>query len=329
MSQKTRSVILGTGKSVPEKVLANADLEKIVDTSDAWIVERTGIRERRVAGHDEMLADLAAEAAMSALQDAGVEAHELDLIVLGTSTGDVLTPSTACLVQEKIGAYKAFAFDLSAACTGFLYSLQVAESLMKTSGYCKVLVIGGDIVTTYINYHDRDTCVLFGDGAGAVVLGQSEEDRGLLRTCLKSDGRYHHLLKVPGHNRSNLPTEENLQGHKHALIMDGREVYRNAVVSMTNVMNQVLEEEGFGIDDLDLFIPHQANMRIIEAVGKRLGISQDIVYTNVERFGNTSAASIPIALDEVRRSGVVGPGALIGMAAFGAGFTWGAGLLRL
>lgn len=329
MLQEKRAVILGTGKAVPDNVLTNKDLEKRVDTSDAWIVERTGIRERRVAEPGVMLADLAAEAARSALELSEVNVAEIDLILLATATGDVQSPSTACLVQEKIGAHNAFAFDLSAACSGFLYGLQVADSLMATVGYRKVLVIGGEIPTTYINWQDRDTCVLFGDGAGAVVLGRSEDGRGLLRTSLKSDGRYQHLLNVPGHNRSNLPTEENLQEHRYALRMDGREVFRHAVVSMTNAMNQVLCEEDYSIDDLDLFIPHQANMRIIEAVGKRLEISRDKVYVNVDRFGNTSAASIPIALDEVCQSGLVGPGALVGMAAFGAGFTWGAGLLRL
>ncbi len=329
MSQTKRAAILGTGKAVPDTVLTNKDLEQRIDTSDAWIVERTGIKERRVAGPDVMLADLAAEAAMAALVNAEVNVAEIDMLILATASGDVQSPSTACLVQEKIGAHNAFAFDISAACSGFLYGLQVADSLMATIGYRKVLVIGGEIPTTYINWQDRDTCVLFGDGAGAVVLGQAEDGRGLLRTSLKSDGRCHHLLNVPGHNRSNLPTEEDLQEHRYALRMDGREVFRHAVVSMTNVMNQVLCEEDYDVDDLDMFIPHQANMRIIEAVGKRLGISREKVYVNVDRFGNTSAASIPIALDEACRSGLVGPGALVGLAAFGAGFTWGAGLLRL
>lgn len=330
MLKKSNAAILGTGKAVPDNVLSNKDLEQLVDTSDAWITERTGIRERRVAGPDERLADLAAEAAMSALESSGVVAEELDLIILGTCTGDVQIPSTACLVQEKIGAHNAFAFDLAAACSGFLYGLQVADSLMTTAGYRKVLVIGGEILTTYVNWLDRDTCVLFGDGAGAVVLGPAEaEGCGLIRSCLKSDGRGQRFLYALGHSRSNLPTEENLQAHRYAARMDGREVYRNAVTSMTAAMNQVLEEEGITIDDLDLFIPHQANIRIIEAVGKRLGISPDKVYVNVDRYGNTSAATIPIALDEVCRSGLVGPGSLVGMAAFGAGFTWGAGLLRL
>lgn len=329
MSQTKRAAILGTGKAVPDNVLTNKDLEQRVDTSDAWIVERTGIRERRVAGPDVMLADLVAEAARSALENAEVNVGEIDLLILATASGDVQSPSTACLVQEKIGAHNAIAFDIAAACSGFLYGLQIADSLMATVGYRKALVIGGEIPTTYINWQDRDTCVLFGDGAGAVVLGQAADGRGLLRTSLKSDGRCHHLLNVPGHNRSNLPTEENLREHRYALRMDGREVFRHAVISMTKAMNQVLCEEGYGIDDLDLFVPHQANMRIIEAVGKRLGISPEKVYANVDRFGNTSAASIPIALDEVCRSGVAGSGDLIGLAAFGAGFTWGAGLLRL
>ncbi|MDH3997425.1 MAG: ketoacyl-ACP synthase III [Desulfuromonadales bacterium] len=330
MSQKSCAAILGTGRAVPDNVVTNKDLEKIVDTSDSWIVERTGIKERRVAEPDEMLTDLASKAATAALEAAGVSAEELDLIVLGTASGDVQSPATACLVQERIGAHNAFCFDLSAACSGFLYSLHVADSLMIAAGYKKTLVIGGEIPTTYINWQDRDTCVLFGDGAGAVVLGPSDvEGRGLLRTCLKSDGRGQRFLNVTGHNRANLPTVENLESQNHAVRMDGREVYRSAVASMTDAMNQVLEAEGITIDDLDLFIPHQANIRIIEAIGKRLKVSSDKVYINLDRYGNTSAATIPIALDEVCRNGLVGPGSLIGIATFGAGFTWGAGLVRL
>lgn len=328
MPRQPQVMILGTGRAVPEKILTNADLEQMVETSDEWIVARTGIRERHVAEPGAALSDLVTEACRLALEDAGVQPEELDLIILGTVTGDMKFPATACFVQEKLGAKNAAAFDLSAACSGFLYGLQVAEGLMATSGYRRVLVIGGEVLTSMVNWQDRDTCVLFGDGAGAVVLGPADGERGLLQTSIKSDGAFSHLLYNPGGGCVNPPTAENVAARLHSIRMEGKEVFRHAVTSMASALSEVLEREGLSADDLDLLIPHQANLRIIEAVAKRFKVPMDKVYVNVDRYGNTSAASIPIALDELRRDGQLKPGALVGMVTFGAGFTWAAALLR-
>ena len=322
-------MILGTGRAVPERVLTNAELEGMVATTDEWIVTRTGIRQRHVAAPGSALSDLAAQAARAALEDAGVDAAEIDLIILGTVTGDMKFPASACLVQEKIGAKNAAAFDIAAACSGFLYGLQIAEGLMASAGYRRVLVIGGEILTSMVNWQDRDTCVLFGDGAGAVVLGPAEDGRGLLQTYIKSDGAFSQLLYNPGCGSVNPPTPENAAANLHTIRMVGKEVFRNAVNSMTDALQRVLDAASLTVADLDLVIPHQANLRIIEAVAKRFAVPAEKVYVNVERYGNTSAASIPIALDEVRKSGLVGPGGTIGMVTFGAGFTWAAALLRL
>jgi len=329
MKGNTDVMILGTGRAVPERILTNADLEKIVETSDSWIVERTGIRERRVAEPGEPLSLFASKAAQAALADAGLEAESIDLIILGTVTGDMKFPATACFVQEQIGAKNAVAFDVSAACSGFLYALQIASGLMAGGRYRHALIIGGEVLTSMVNWADRDTCVLFGDGAGAVVLGPAEGDRGILGTSIGSDGAFSSLLYNPGCGSLNPPTEENVRAQLHTIHMAGREVFRNAVVAMTKSLKKVLEEANLQPDDLKLLIPHQANLRIIEAVAKRFGIPMDKSYVNVDRFGNTSAASIPIALDEVCRQGLAGPGDLIGMVTFGAGFTWAAGVVRL
>ena len=328
MNRKPTVMILGTGRALPPKVVTNADLEKIVDTNDEWIRTRTGIEQRHLAEPGASLSDLATEAAQKALDDAGVSAEEVELIVFGTVTGDMKFPAAACLVQEKLGAKNAVAFDLSAACSGFLYSATVAEGLMATSGYKKALVIGGEILSSMVDWTDRNTCVLFGDGAGAVVLGSSEGDRGLLNTCLKSNGKFSHLLYNEGGSLYP-PSTESLAAYKHTIRMEGQEVFKNAVISMTSALKTVLKETGMTVDDLDLLIPHQANLRIIEAVGKRFKIPQEKVYVNVNRYGNTSAASIPIALDEARRSGQVQQGSVVGLVTFGAGFTWAAGLIRL
>ncbi len=328
MQKKPQAMILGTGRAVPEKILTNADLEKIVDTSDEWIVARTGIRQRHVAEPGSALSDLVTTAARQALEDARVSPEELDLIVLGTVTGDMKFPATACFVQEKLGAKNAAAFDISAACSGFLYGLQVAEALMAQAGHKRVLVVGGEVLTSMVNWQDRDTCVLFGDGAGAVVLGPSDGERGLLQACMHSDGAHSGLLYNPGGGCINPPTAENVAARLNSIRMEGKEVFRHAVTSMSSALTQVLERAGCAGEDLDLLIPHQANLRIIEAVAKRFKMPMDKVYVNVDRYGNTSAASIPIALDELRRSGALKDGTLVGMVTFGAGFTWAAGLMR-
>ncbi len=329
MSMQPKTMILGTGRAVPDKILTNAELEKIVDTTDRWILERTGIRERRVVEPGVPLSALAVRAAKAALEDAGVAAGEIDLIVVGTVTGDMKFPATACIVQELLGASKAVAFDLSAACSGFLYGLQVASGLMATAGYRRALIIGGDVLTSMVDWQDRDTCVLFGDGAGAVVLGPATDNRGLLSTYLGSNGAYSRFLYNPGCGSLNPPTPQNVQENLHTIRMEGREVFRHAVVAMADALQQALSLAGMTIEDLDLLIPHQANLRIIEAVSKRFGVSSDKVYVNVDRFGNTSAGSIPIALDEARRSGRLASGDTVGLVTFGAGFTWASSILRL
>lgn len=328
MSKTPLAMILGTGRNVPDKILTNADLEQMVDTSDSWILERTGIRERRIVEPGTPLSSLAAAAAQAALADAGVAAEEIELIILGSVTGDMKFPATACIVQDLIGAKNAVAFDLSAACSGFIYGLQVASSLMATIGYRRALVIGGEILTSMVNWQDRDTCVLFGDGAGAVVLGPADGDRGIIRTSLGSDGAFVNLLYNPGCGCVNPPTLENVAQNLHTIHMAGREVFRHAVTAMTNSMQRVLQEAGVEPEELDLLIPHQANLRIIEALAKRFNVSHDKVYINVDRYGNTSAASIPIAIDEARRCGRIVPGSLVGLVTFGAGLTWAAALVR-
>lgn len=329
MIKNPHAMILGTGKAVPERVLTNADLEKMVDTSDRWIVERTGIRERRIVEPGTPLSALAVPAARRALEESGTDPGDLELIIVGTVTGDMKFPATACFVQEQLGASRAVAFDLSAACSGFIFSLSTAQALMLAQGYKRALVIGGDVLTSMVDWRDRDTCVLFGDGAGAAVLGPADGTRGLLDFVLCSDGRFANSLYNAGCGSLNPPTAENIAGGIHAIRMEGREVFRNAVVSMAQALQTVLDRSGVAVEDVDLFIPHQANLRIVEAVGKRLNLDGAKIYANVEKYGNTSAASVPIALDEARRSGRVGPGSLVALFTFGAGFTWGACLMRL
>ncbi|MCD4689711.1 MAG: ketoacyl-ACP synthase III [Desulfuromonadaceae bacterium] len=329
MTNIPQTMILGTGRAVPEKILTNADLEKIVDTNDQWIVERSGIRERHVAEKGAPLSELAAEAARKAIEDAGLEAKDIDLIILATVTGDMKFPATACFIQELLGAKNAAAFDIAAACSGFIYGLQIADSMMRNQTYRHALVIGGDILTSIVDWEDRNTCVLFGDGAGAVVLGPSQDDRGIISTYIGSDGGYSKLLYNAGCGCINMPTEENIKEKIHTVRMEGKEVFRHAVVAMSKAMKKVLKQADMTSDQLDLVISHQANLRIIEALAKRLKLNSEQTYVNVDRFGNTSAASIPIALDEARRNGVIQSGSTIGLVAFGGGFTWASGIIRL
>ncbi len=328
MKRSTGSKIIGTGRSVPERVMTNAELEKLVDTTDSWIVERTGIRERHVAEAGVPVSVFAAEAALGALQAADVAPTDVDLIIVGTVTGDMKFPATACIVQDKIGAHNAVAFDLSAACSGFLYSLQVASAMMRTNGYRRVLVIGAEVLTSMLNWKDRDTCILFGDGAGAVLLGPTEEENGLIHSRLASDGSQTNLLYNPGGGSLHPSNIESIAPGFGTIRMEGREVFRLAVMSMTKILQRVLDEAEIDPEEIDLLIPHQANLRIIEAVGKRFGIAREKVYVNVERYGNTSAASIPIAIDEGLKTGRIAAGDLVAMVTFGAGMTWAAAVHR-
>jgi 3-oxoacyl-[acyl-carrier-protein] synthase-3 len=316
--------IIGTGKYVPEKVLTNRDLESMVETSDEWIVTRTGIRERRIASAEEATSDLAYEAAERALADAGVSAEELDLIVVATITPDMFFPSTACLLQEKLGAKQAAAFDLSAACSGFIYGLATVSSMIASGMYGRALVVGAECLSRVTDYTDRNTCILFGDGAGAVVLGRVPEGRGFRSFELGADGAGGELLKICG-GGSRLPaTAESVAGRRHFIEMAGSEVFKFAVRIMGSAAEEALRKAGMDKSDIDLLVPHQANIRIIQSALNRLDLPEEKCMINLDRYGNVSAASIPIALAEAVEEGRVKEGDRIVMVGFGGGLTWGA-----
>ncbi|HEY7746381.1 MAG TPA: beta-ketoacyl-ACP synthase III [Desulfuromonadales bacterium] len=323
-----RARIIGTGSCVPDKVLTNSDLEKFLDTSDEWIVSRTGIRERHIAGEGEYTSDLATRAAQRALEMAGVRGEEIDLVVVGTITGDFPWPATACLVQKNLGASGAAAFDVSAACSGFVYALDAAVRRIETGVSKKALVIGAEVLSRAVDWEDRNTCILFGDGAGAVVLEGQEGEHGVLSTHLHADGSYWELLYQPGFGSRYPASEAGLKERLPFLKMQGNEVFKVAVRSLSDVAQEALVANGLTTADIDLFIPHQANRRILEATAKRLGLGDEQVYINVDRFGNTSGASIPLALDEANRAGRVKDGDIVLLDAFGGGFTWASALLR-
>lgn len=319
--------ILGTGSYVPERVLTNADLERMVATSDAWIMERTGIRERRLAAPGEACSDLAVKAAERALEAAGVAAADLDLILLATCTGDYPVPSTACLIQHRLGAVRAAACDIGAACCGFLYALGVGDAYVRT-GTRHVLVIGAEVMSAVTDWTDRNTCVLFGDGAGAAVLGPSEGDRGILSSHLHSDGGLWDLIAVHGGGSRMPPSEKMVAERQQYIKMKGNETFKVAVKTLEDSVREALAANHLTTADLDLLVPHQANMRIIKAVASRLGLPLEKVMLNLERYGNTSAASIPLALDEAVKEGRITEGSLVLMEAFGAGLTWASTVVR-
>ncbi|WP_049620859.1 beta-ketoacyl-ACP synthase III [Frateuria defendens] len=318
------SRILGTGSALPERVLTNADLEKLVDTSDEWIRTRTGIRQRHIAAEGETTGDLAFAAAQRALEAAGVKASELDLIVVGTTTPDLIFPSTACLVQHRLGANGCAAFDVNAACSGFVYALGVADKFIKSGQSKKVLVIGAETLTRMVDWGERETCVLFGDGAGAVVLEASPEP-GIYTTCMHADGGYKELLWNPVGVSAGFTDEPN---HGVRIRMAGREVFKVAVKTLDSLVEETLRAAGMEASQLDWLIPHQANLRIIEATAKRLNMSMDQVVVTVDQHANTSAGSVPLALDYAVRSGKVLRGQNLLLEAFGGGFTWASALLR-
>jgi 3-oxoacyl-[acyl-carrier-protein] synthase-3 len=320
--------IVGIGSDAPEGLLTNADLEKLVETSDEWIVERTGIRTRRIADAGTTTSTLASRAALRALEDAKVAPADVDLIVLGTATPDMLFPSTACLVQRDIGAVNASAFDLAAACSGFIYGLNVAAGLIANGTSENALVIGAETLSKILDFTDRSTCVLFGDGAGAAVVKRVPKGKGILASRMYSDGSQGEMLMLPGGGSLHPTTHETVDRRLHYVKMNGNNVFKSAVNSMADAIRACLDDAGVRAEDIDLFVPHQANVRIIEATAKRLGFPMDKVFVNVDRYGNTSAASIPIALDEARRSGVLREGHLVAAVAFGAGFTWGSIVMR-
>lgn len=320
--------ILGVGMAVPERVLTNSDLERMVNTSDEWIVTRTGIRERRIAGADECTSDLATAACRLAVDDAGIDPQELDLVLCATCTGDYLWPATACIVQERLGAARAAAFDLSAACAGFCYGLQVAASLVQSGAMRYVLLVGADTMSKHVDWQDRSTCVLFGDGAGAVVVGPCGAGSGVLGSAMGADGSRARCLYVPAGGTKTPLNTMLLEERADKMRMQGAEVFRFAVRIMGEACLDALSQAGMGADDVDLFIPHQANIRIIRAAAQRMGLSEDRLYNNVDRYGNTSAASVPIALTEAVHAGRVRAGDVLVFVGFGAGLTWGANVVR-
>jgi 3-oxoacyl-[acyl-carrier-protein] synthase-3 len=325
MSKRIYSRIAGTGSYLPEKVLTNQDLEKMVDTTDEWIQSRTGIRERHIAAENETTSDLGYHAAVRALEAAGIDASQLDMIVVGTTTPDLIFPSTACLIQAKLGASGCPAFDVNAACSGFVFALSVADKFIRSGDARHVLVIGAETLTRIVDWTERTTCVLFGDGAGAVVL-KADEDTGILSTHLHADGSKKELLWNPVGISAGFHADEVNGGSR--IVMKGNEVFKYAVKALDSVVDETLEANALTKADLDWLIPHQANLRIIEATAKRLDMSMEQVVVTVDKHGNTSSASVPMALDVAIRSGRVERGQLLLLEAFGGGFTWGSALLR-
>ncbi len=326
------SSIIGTGSYMPEKIMTNEDISKFVETSDEWITSRTGIKERRIAAADEATSDLASEAARRAMAAAGVTAEEIQLIIVATVTPDMFFPSTACFVQKKIGASNAVCFDVSAACSGFLYALQVARHFINTGNRTTALVIGAEKLSSLVNWKDRNTCVLFGDGAGAVVIRRAEEGTDapgrVLSTVMGSDGNLADLLKVPGGASFCPITPENVATRPNTIHMEGRETFKHAVTRMLEASQQALEIAGLTAADVSLVIPHQANARIISAIAERLGLPSERVFMNLDKYGNTSAATIPVALDEANKAGRLNKGDVVLLVAFGGGFTWASSVVR-
>lgn len=321
--------IAGTGSYLPQKVLTNEDLSKLVDTSDEWIVTRTGIKERRIAAEGEATSHLGTKAAEKALDQAELSAEEVELIIVATITPDTLTPATACYVQQQLGSDKAVAFDISAACSGFLYAMKIAKRMIEGGIFANALIIGAEKLSAFVNWEDRTTCVLFGDGAGAAVLRASKEGEGrILATDIGTDGKQTHLLNIPGGGSACPITMSNAGEGLATLAMLGKEVFRHAVTRMKDSANTVIELAGLTADDISLVIPHQANLRIIDAIASRLDVPNESVFVNLHKYGNTSAAAIAIALDEAHREGKIQRGDKIVMVAFGAGLTWAAAAIE-
>jgi len=328
VSNKPVAKILGTGSAVSGKVLTNSDLEKMVETSDEWIRERTGIERRHILEEGKANSDLATEAAEEALKDAGITAEDLDMIMIATVTPDTTFPSTACRVQNNIGAKNAAAMDIAAACSGFIYGITLANSLIATGAAKHVLVVGSEVLSRITDWEDRGTCVLFGDGAGAAVIGPSDDEKGVLSAYIKADGRLGDLLHLPGGGSLNPPTHETVDQRLHFIKMEGNKIFKHAVRTMRDAALHGLDLAGVASEDLDLLIPHQANLRIIEAIQSRLKLTDEQVFINVHEYGNTSAASIPIAMNQARREGRLKEGHKCLLVAFGGGFTWGASLIQ-
>lgn len=321
--QPPRSVhIVGTGSYLPDRIMTNADLEKMVDTTDEWIVSRSGIKERRIAPDWMCTSDMGAEAARRALEQANVREDEVDLIICATITPDMPFPATACLIQQKIGAKRAAAFDLEAACSGFLFGLEVGQQFITSGTYNTVLIVGAEKLSTIVDWQDRSTCVLFGDGSGAAVLQSRGEEHGILTTCMGADGAQADILLMPAGGARYPASKESVSGRMHYLKMAGKEVFKNAVMAMQTAAEDALSKCNLTINDIKCIIPHQANIRILEAIADRLGAPMEKVYVNLHRYGNISASSVAIALDEAAREGRFQRGDLILLVVFGSGLTW-------
>lgn len=320
--------IIGMGHAYPDGILTNADLEKIVETSDEWITTRTGIKQRHKAAENEYTSQFGVKAANLALERAGLKAEDIDLILCATTTPDQIMPSTGALIQAQIGATNAAGMDIFAACSGFLYGLTMVESMIRTGQIRHALVIGAEVLTKYVDYTDRSTCVIFGDGAGAAVVGPVAEGKGILATKIRSDGRYEEQLFAPGGGTKLGTSHQTIDDRLHFFKMKGNELFKVAVRSMADISKEMLDKAGYTVDDVDIVIPHQANQRITDAVASRLGVPEEKVYSNIAEHGNTSSASIPIALDECIEQGKVKEGSLVLLTAFGGGVTWGGTLIR-
>ncbi len=321
--------ITGTGSYLPQTIITNHDLEKMVKTSDEWIIARSGISERRIAAVDEQTSDMACAASRQALDMAGVKPSELDMIIVATVTPDMPFPATACILQHKLEASGCPAFDLNAVCSGFLYGLSLANTVIRSGEAKNILVVGAEVFSRIVNWQDRTTCVIFGDGAGAVVLQAEEKSgRGIISSHLHADGKYGYLLKLPGGGSANPASHQSVESKLHYIYMQGNELFKVAVRSLSEVALEALQDSQVSLDELKLFIPHQANIRIIRAVASRIGVPPEKVFTNVHKYGNTSSASIPIALDEANRKGLLQPHDLLLFDTFGGGLTWGAMVAR-
>ena len=320
--------IIGMGHSYPEGVLTNADLEKIVETSDEWITSRTGIKQRHKAADGEYTSQFASRAGSQAIERAGLKPDDIEIIICATTTPDQILPSTGALIQAEIGAVNAAGMDVFAACSGFLYGITMVESMIRTGQIRYALVIGAEVLTKYVDYTDRGTCVIFGDGAGAAVLGPVEESKGILATKILSDGRYEEQLYARGVGTKLGTSHQTIDNREHFFRMKGNEIFKVAVRSMADISSEMLAKAGYTVDDVDVVIPHQANQRITDAVASRLGVPEEKVYSNIAQHGNTSSASIPIAMDECIESGRIKEGSLVLLTAFGGGITWGASVIR-
>jgi len=329
LSQKIRAGILGTGSYLPERIVTNKDLEKIVDTNDEWIVTRTGIRERHFAADNEFTSDMATNAAQKALESAGLKPSDLDLIIVATITTDMPTPSTACFVQTKLGAPQAAAFDISAACSGFVYGMSVARAFIESGLYKNILLIGAEKLTTFIDWKDRGTCVLFGDGAGAAIIAPVAEGKHeIISTYMAANGTEADLLKIPGGGCRFPSSLESVENRLHTLKMDGKQIFKIAVKVMSDAVLEAAKRANIQLDQIALVIPHQANDRIIQAIGERLGVTPDKLFVNVDKIGNTSAASVGIALDEAVKAGKIKDGQYVAFVAFGAGTTLASSIVK-